>query len=160
FACLCTGDEGAVRVQPGSVVSFGVPEETLAVILDGLGRVSPQWVKNRLGWRPASARCFLTNEGDREIELEYPPGRDQAGISAGITLLATDLDGVGFLISFGVPPKHRLLPETRIEMGRAATHILAALRLRRRLCPKTRATLAGGPFAEPPPEPEAVLAPD
>jgi DNA-binding CsgD family transcriptional regulator len=143
----------AVHFDPASVISAGVPDEMLATIFSGLASSPPEWLLTHLR-RQGPPVCVLTSEADAHLKLGYRRELAARGVHDGVNIVAIDLNNQGFLLSLGVPRSFRMDSGTRRGLTSAATHILAAIRLRTRLGLGRRGS-PSRPVAEQ--SPEAVL---
>jgi DNA-binding CsgD family transcriptional regulator len=164
FACeFALQPSGDIRFDTGSVGSVGVPADMLTTILDGLAAAAVPWLGRYLVARRGAAICVLTSEADTGANLKYRAGLADRGVHDGVNLVAVDVNDRGFLLSLGVRPRYRLHAATRAALTRAATHILAALRLRARLAASVVGPWRGaaaGDDADAFETPEAILSPE
>jgi DNA-binding CsgD family transcriptional regulator len=135
FACAFEEtNDGRIRFDRGSVASLGVNDDMLESIFASheqapTGALAAVFAKAR-----GTARCILTSEAIAN-KTRFADGPQSAGGAAhdGINIAATDVDDRGFLISIAVPAGYRLSDRTRQALARVGNHVLAAMRLRRRL---------------------------
>jgi DNA-binding CsgD family transcriptional regulator len=154
FACEISMRKNVFQIDSRSTVSWNAPADLLAIVLEGLHKAPPKWVSNFRHGGPA--RCVLTSEADPSGALKYRGDLEHQGVADGVNILAVDLDSTGFLISCVVPPGYVLPAATRLAMRSVARHILAAMRLRRRLGVTQTPGEAVRPVA-PSRDPEAVF---
>jgi DNA-binding CsgD family transcriptional regulator len=146
FACgFRSQADGRIVIDRASAAVVRQAPEVLGAIFDGLTGAPPGWLSSYLTEGRSAARCLMTSEVDPSAQLSYRARLARDGVHDGINLACVDLDGDGMLLSVGVPSHHRLELETRANLSRVATHILAALRLRKRLAASAAQTTSGGP---------------
>jgi DNA-binding CsgD family transcriptional regulator len=136
FACVSrVPSKGTFRIDKTSVVSLGSYDEGFLAVLERHANARPGiWSHHDARGRGA-ARCILTSE----ITVRSQPTLSDDLITTsgqdGVNILATDLDGRGFLMFLAVPANSDVSPDTRRDLTRVAIHVLAAIRLRDRLVP-------------------------
>jgi DNA-binding CsgD family transcriptional regulator len=114
------------------------PPEAIAAIFDGLTQAPPESLSLRLPDDSTAARCMLTSEVDPEFNLSYRRRLNRHGLNDGLNVFCLDLDRTGILLSLGIPDRRMVTAAIRRDLRRVATHMLAALRLRKRLRPDDR----------------------
>jgi DNA-binding CsgD family transcriptional regulator len=134
FSCeFRLNPDGAVTIDRESTAIVRQQPEKIGAILDGLNQAPPDLLALRLPKNNTATRCLLTSEVDPEFKLSYRRMLSRDGIHDGVNVLCVDLDRTGFLLSLGIPDRSKVTSSVRRNLRRIATHMLAALRLRRRL---------------------------
>jgi len=93
----------------------------------------PGWLSGYLKDVSSAGRCLLTSEIDPQAKLSYRDELARTGVHDGINVCCLDLDREGVLLSLGIPSGNGFNLEMRQNLSRVATHVLAGLRLRKRL---------------------------
>jgi DNA-binding CsgD family transcriptional regulator len=131
--------------------------ELVERIFDGLTHAPPGWLAAVLKGVRSAGQCLLTSEVDPQMKLSYRGELSRKGVHDGINLCCLDLDREGFLLSLAIPSRNGFNLEMRQSLTKVATHVLAGLRLRKRIA----AHGTKPPSAESTPESvSAVLSPE
>jgi DNA-binding CsgD family transcriptional regulator len=125
--------DGTITIDRDSAAGLRQPLAAFQPIFDGLTSAPPGWLSSYLLYGGGVARCLMTSEVDPSRTLTYRDDLARQGVHDGVNVVCVDLDRRGVLLSLGVPARTSVLPSTRGDLVRIATHILAALRLRARL---------------------------
>jgi DNA-binding CsgD family transcriptional regulator len=157
FACpfRAQPDDSVAFDRSSAAIVWQAPE-VVNRIFDGLTHAAPQWLSSYLREVTSAGKCLLTSEVDPQRAFSYRTELSSAGVHDGINVACLDLDREGFLISIGIPSHSGISGEMRHNLTRVATHVLAAMRLRKRLAPDATPTTRETPV-EPP---AAVLSAD
>jgi DNA-binding CsgD family transcriptional regulator len=134
FACEFEEQaHGTIAINRPSVVSLGVNDDMLEGILSHHATAPAGLLSRHFARGRGAARCLLTSEILGAVSPDLGEELAERGVHDGINIAATDLDDRGYLLSLAVPRSYRLTPTARRALTRVATHVLAAIRLRRRL---------------------------
>jgi DNA-binding CsgD family transcriptional regulator len=134
FVCRWTWPRsGALNIDSDSAVAIGAGSTNSPRIFEGLHQAVSPWMHRTLYTLRSLGSCILTSEFDPHRRLAYRAQLEAEGIADGVNLVGWDLDERGILLSLGVPKSFEMTPTIRESLTRAATHILAGLRLRNRL---------------------------
>jgi DNA-binding CsgD family transcriptional regulator len=154
FACLFRANtDDTLSIDRSSAAIVWQGPEMVQRIFDGLTQRRPGWLSAHLRNACGAGRCTLTSEVDPQAKLlPYRQEHKQRGVHDGVNLWCMDLDREGVLLSLGIPSRAGFTAEVRQSLARVATHIVAGLRLRKRLTSNIPVQ-----SAEPA---EAVLSPD
>jgi DNA-binding CsgD family transcriptional regulator len=133
FACefrATTG--GGFVLDRTSAALANLAPEMATTIFDGLTSAPPGWLSSYLSEPRSASFCAMTSEVDPAWSLEYRAGLARDGVHDGINIVCSGLDRSGIVISLGVGEGERVTDRIRRSLVRVATHVAAAMRLRRK----------------------------
>lgn len=134
FACAFqVNRDGTFAVDRRSVAVQRVQPNVVDMLFDGLEAAPPGWLSEHFRGGQRTVRAILTSEVDPEHKLRYRRGLLDQGIADGLNIACVDLDDRGVLISLALSKIAPMRAETRHNLVRVGTHVLAGLRLRNHL---------------------------
>lgn len=154
---------GTMAIDESSAAAQRHPPNELGAILHGLSSAPPGWLSRYFRPGGGVVHAVLTSEVDTGGNLAYRKDLAWRGVRDGLNIACADLDNEGVMLSLARPGLHPLDPESRADLVRIGTHLLAGFRLRRRLGLDTAAASPSVDAADPSPVAgavEAVLTPE
>ena len=125
--------DGTIIIDTSSAAAQRHPPHELNAILNGLSAAPPGWLSRYFRPGGGVVHAMLTSEVDAGGNLAYRRDLAWRGVRDGLNIACADLDNQGVLLSLARPALRPLDPETRADLVRVGTHLLAGFRLRRRL---------------------------
>jgi len=156
---------GTLTIDRSLAAARRHPPQVVEAILDGLSSAPPGWLKAYVRKGGGVVRALLTSEADPDAKLSYRARLARDGVRDGLNIACADLDNRGVIISLALPKLATIDAESRADMVRVGTHVLAGLRLRRQLgfdMPGARVAAGAGGAASlaRPGSNDGVLSPD